>query len=267
MGLPLVGLCVMTMLLLLLLLLSLQDSANLPLQGRADLLQLAINCSRPETATAAAVHLAVTIAAAAAASNTPALLESALARKLLLTAVTRQHVAAVKHMVVLDDLQQYVDAATLEAAINTTLTQGTSGSVVNQQLVTSLCSLPAAKQLSFKQVAQLLATAVQQDNDSCVDSMCKLPATKQLSSEQVMQLLATAVEQDGRFCVESMCELPAAQQLSSEQVWYLLQLAMEDECGISCMYALSDLPAGQELSEEQTAQLEQATMQYEEDWA
>ncbi|KAF6250939.1 hypothetical protein COO60DRAFT_1645769 [Scenedesmus sp. NREL 46B-D3] len=87
---------------------------RLPAEGGSALLQLALKCSNPATATTAAHSVPLTVAAAAA-RRMPALLEPDAVRGLLLTAATWQHVEAVQHMVRLAIVQQRMDAATLEA--------------------------------------------------------------------------------------------------------------------------------------------------------
>jgi hypothetical protein len=86
------------------------------MEGAADLLQLALNCS--STTTAAVVGY-LPITAASVASSLPELLEPDVARRLLVTAATRRHVAAVQQMThqQLGYMKQHVDAATLEAVL------------------------------------------------------------------------------------------------------------------------------------------------------
>jgi hypothetical protein len=64
------------------------------MEGAADLLQLALNCSSTTAAATAIRHLPAT--AAAAARRIPELLEPDVARRLLVTAAQRQHDSCLK---------------------------------------------------------------------------------------------------------------------------------------------------------------------------
>jgi hypothetical protein len=87
-----------------------QEVEGLPEEDATALLQLAMNCSNPSTATAAAHRL-------------PEQLEAAAARKLLLTAAARHHTAAVEHMIYLPVTGQHIDADTVEGMMTQLLPQ------------------------------------------------------------------------------------------------------------------------------------------------
>jgi hypothetical protein len=72
---------------------------------------------RKEVAAVMAALQQLPASSSAAAANVPALLDPAVARKLLLTAATRQHVYAVQHLLKLPYMRQHLDAATLEAML------------------------------------------------------------------------------------------------------------------------------------------------------
>jgi hypothetical protein len=133
----------------------------MPPEDGANLLQLAFNCSNPLTVDTAFVCLPRT--ADAAAADMPALLEPDVARKLLLTAATRQHAAlllspsALQYMLRLGYLQQHVDAATLEALLQLLVLPCYN----TYDALNALCQLPAAAQLSSEALARLLLAAVE----------------------------------------------------------------------------------------------------------
>jgi hypothetical protein len=91
--------------------------------------------------------------AAAAASHIPKHLEPAAAQKLLLTAVARRHVRLWESLLNRPQVQQHIDAATCEAAIELVLVYE-GYSVV--QLVSCVVEQPAAAQLDADAVARLL---------------------------------------------------------------------------------------------------------------
>jgi hypothetical protein len=163
-------------------------------------LQLAVNCSNPATATAAARCLPATTAAAE--QQMPGLLEPGVACKLLLTAAMRENVAAVGHMVRLESMQQCIDAAALEAMLPELHKQ--------DRCLDALCQLPAAAALSTDAAVRLLLAAIQ---DSYADSV-HVPGT----------VLGTRT-------VWEVCSVAAAPQFSQEQVVTLLQACMEARAG------------------------------------
>lgn len=203
-----------------------QTHTRLPAAGSLALLQLALNCSDPVTATAAARRVPAT--AAAAARRMPDLLQPGVASKLLLTAASRQHTAAVCLMVHLAVMQQQIDAAALEAMLLQLLWQHDGAQ--------ELLPLPAADQLSTDAVVRLLRAVIQAPDAFAVLSLLRrLPATRQLSTGHVESLLQACMQEvaahrsssssSRRGCVppeyspyrvfESLIQLPAARQLNS----------------------------------------------------
>jgi hypothetical protein len=79
------------------------------------------------------------------------------ARKLLLTAATRQHTAAMQRMLKLHYMRQHVDAATLEAVLKALL--ATILCHQDHDFVVQLCNLPAAAMLTLQAVTALLHAA------------------------------------------------------------------------------------------------------------
>uniref|UniRef100_A0A383V5Y1 Uncharacterized protein n=1 Tax=Tetradesmus obliquus TaxID=3088 RepID=A0A383V5Y1_TETOB len=189
---------------------------------------LALNCSDPVTATAAARRVPAT--AAAAARRMPALLQPGVASKLLLTATARQHALAVCLMVHLAVMQQQIDAAALEAMLLQLLWQHDGAQ--------ELLPLPAADQLSTDAVVRLLRAVIQAPDAFAVLSLLRrLPATRQLSTGHVESLLQACMQEvaahqsssssssSRRGCApqkyspyrvfESLIQMPAARQLNS----------------------------------------------------
>jgi hypothetical protein len=245
-----------TRLLLLLLLLplllpplQLQDTIWLPAEGHAALLQLAINCSSARTANAAAVCLPTTECLG------PELLQPTVARKLLVTAATRQHTAAVVYMAELPLMQQQIDATTLEAVIRQL--------PEHEQCVQALCALPAAVQLSSDTIAGLLLAVLHATTfsgtycwgaevASAAGHLCKLPAAQQLSSKHINSLLRACMQLNiypyrGTRFVVAVCQLPGAKQLSSGTIVQLLQEAISVK-GSDYTQQLCSLPAAAAIS-------------------
>jgi hypothetical protein len=253
------------LLLLLLLLLCHQAQIKLSPQEGADLLQLAINCSRPQTVKAALMHLPATEEAAA--THMPALLEPAVARRLLLTAAARQagqDASVVQHMVGLAYLQQHVDAATLEAMLqpfvvrrqlsDSCITNSTSATLklklqAASDVVKLMCQLPAAAQLSNEAVTRLMMAVIRAYSWTMSD-LCKLPALQQLSKAAAIELLQADVRRSS--LPRAFYELPAVQQLSMKQVLQLLRAAVKQG---KMPEGFCRLPAAEDISNDAVFQL------------
>jgi hypothetical protein len=219
-----------------------------------------MNCSSLSTVRTALNHLPATEAAAA--RRLPALLEPAVARKLLLTAVTRHATHAIDHLLQLTYMRQQLDAATLEAMLHQPSPYFMT--------VRYLCRLPEAAQLSVEAVSRLLLAAVDGCNTSdpyathalTVMELCRLSAAANLSSEALFQVLQVAVVRSG--VPEGLYMLPAAQQLRSDQAYQLLLAAItsldSDEPYWGLPREFYQLPAVQQLSSEQVQQLLQAAV-------
>jgi hypothetical protein len=200
----------------------LQDLNALPAAMAGAVLQLAMNCSKPSTAAAAAYSIAD--ATDSAARSMPAILQPSVACRLLLTAASRQHTEAVQQMVALPVIQQHLDAATLEEMLWQLL--------FDHHCIKILCQLPVAAELSTDTATQLLLAAYQENAYKAGRVLCKLDAARQLSREQVEALLQVLMAQpaayDGSYTWrfwQAFYRLPGAKQLSSSAVVRLLRAA------------------------------------------
>ncbi|KAF6235187.1 hypothetical protein COO60DRAFT_506079 [Scenedesmus sp. NREL 46B-D3] len=216
------------------------------------LLQLAMNCSNHFTAAAAAMVVL-----------RPLPLEPFAFRKLLLTAVQRQHTGAVQFMTVNPAVLQHVDAPMLEAVLKCLVAVlfGT------ELCVDMLLHLPAAEQLSSVAVMQLLQAAAQRRADVWVSELCTVPAAQQLIGADVAQLLQAAVPVKHQGCgnarcVSHICRLRGVQQLSSDVVRGLIRVAVEHGgvVGNSAEPLRKLLPAAQQLSRDELTSLLQAAL-------
>jgi hypothetical protein len=232
---------------LLLLALGFQACLMLPAAHAGGLLQLAMKCSNPWTAAAAASRMPAT--AAAAAQRMPALLDATTTLKLLLTAATRQHTSALRHMLGLGVMLQHLDAELLEAMIR----QSFSSMICLNTLV----RLPAADQLSSDAAAQLLTAAAQEHMCEAVGELCCLTAARQLSSEQLEAVLQahmqkSAVNSSSTWSFNKLFNLPGAKQLSRNTVVQLLHTAISIRSW-EHTYLLCQLPAHVAISSEDVA--------------
>jgi hypothetical protein len=247
-----------------------QDHVGLPAEGGEALLQLAVNCSDPDTAAAAAARIPVTVEAAA--RRLPALLQPEVARKLLITAATRQHIAALQHLATLAVMREHMDAATLEDVLRQLL-KGFDHERFDCFGI--LCKAPEAAQLNSEAVQLLLLTAVHESSCAAVLWLCRLPAARQLSSGQVECLIQTCIEKctafdriaaftdpsiSARF-VEHLGELPGGMQLSSNALVRLLHAAIRDGDGYQYTKTLSNLPAAAGISSSAVTSLLRAAFQ------
>jgi hypothetical protein len=232
----------------------LQDFEGLPEEEAIALLQLAMNCSNPSTAEAAAHRL-------------PEPLETATARQLLLTAAVRQHTAVVEHMISLPVAGQHIDAETLEGMIAQLLPQ--------PECIELLCAIPAAAQLSSEAAARLLLESLKQRQDVAVGQLWGLAGAQQISSELIAELLTgcapfcTCADTIVDYCLAAISSLPGAAALSSTELVQLLAAVCErgrdmqeyaddneaagDGMTLLCVHLLR-LPAAAELSTEQLMQ-------------
>jgi hypothetical protein len=264
-----------------------QVHSKLPMESAADLLQLALNCSNTTAAATAVSHLQ--LKAASAARYKRKLLVPDVARRLLVTAATRQHTAAVERMVRLAYMQQQIDAATLEAMLAELLKHDgvlrelvrlpaaahlSSDAVIRLLLAAAarqgystpcdnvhmLLQLPAARQFDSAAVLQLLQAAIQQGR--MPQPFCRLPGAQQLSSGEVFQLLQAAVQLGMRSTsdLQRLCKMPGAQHLDSAAVFQLLQAALQGIWGTFITRCLCELPAARQLDSQAVQQLLQAAV-------
>jgi hypothetical protein len=198
--------------------------------------------------------------AAAAARRLPALLEPAVARKLLLTVAPRYWILPLNRLLKLAYIRQHLDAAMLKALLHRALPE--------YPPVAALCQLPEAAQLSDGAVVDLLLAALNNlfipgavDYQS-INELCKLPAAASISGDALFQVLQVAVVRSS--CPWALYKLPAAQQLRSDQAYQLLLSAITCLDEMRVYYDLPEafyqLPATQKLSSEQLLQLLQAAI-------
>jgi hypothetical protein len=205
-------LLLLLVLLLLVLVLLLQVDATLPIEGAADLLQLALNCSSTTAAATAVGHMPAT--AASAASLMPALLEPVVARRLLITAATRHHAAAVTHMASttkVEYMQQHIDAATLEAMLVRLLE--------HYSCLRLLTRLPAATHLSIEAGMRLMQAA--KHHGDIPPALYGLPGAQQLRVAEMQRL----VFEMQHVAVEEQQPLAALQRIHQRHNELLARLA------------------------------------------
>jgi hypothetical protein len=202
-GVPIANIVIVLLLLLLVLVSLLQVDATLPDEGAADLLQLALNCSSATAAATAVGHMPAT--AVSAASLMPALLEPVVAGRLLVTAATRQHAAAVTCMASttrVEYMQQHIDAATLEAMLVRLLGQ--------DSCLRLLSRLPAATHLSVDAVMRLLKAAT--NHGDIPPALLHLPAARSSTEPQIVAGIVAVLQ---HLAAEDQQHLAALQR--SEQ--------------------------------------------------
>jgi hypothetical protein len=110
------------------------------------------------------------------------------ALKLLLTAATSGHEAAVQTLASCTPVQQCLDAATVE---------------------------------------NMIAQFIESSNPDGFDFICELPAVLQLDSAAVVRLLQAALQKDLEWIAGSLLEFPAAEQFSTDMVSQVLQAVIE----------------------------------------
>jgi hypothetical protein len=223
-----------------------QDSTPLTTADTADLLQLAVNCSSLATAATAAMRL-------------PATLKPATAQRLLVTALVRQHDLTAKRLMKQPAVQGHLDAPTLEVILrllmcwtqhDAEVVEGVVGFVHEQ--------VPAAQVLDKRLVYDLLQAAMDKFGvfaDDIMSSLCRLPAARQLTSAGAVQLLKAAMKRNNRCIMDVLCRLPAAQQLGCGDVLQLLQASLENENVNASTCHICGLPAAQQLSSDEVLQL------------
>jgi hypothetical protein len=243
-------------------------------RDRNDLIQLAMNCCSHAAATAGSLLVPDSLDLLPHnAQPDSEHLGGAAVRKLLLTAVKRQHLKALMQMLIMkaDSMVQFVDPPTLEVMLRYMVNEN------EPEYAELLPKLPAAGQLSSAAVMELLQTAclcsAQPTSSTCmVQFLCNTQAAKALSSTDAVQLLhavfpdgqTTGSVLDAAACVEHFCSLPASQQLSSSKVRQaLLLLVMLDHgcgSGIDSFDLLSWLPSAQLLTSAEVTMLLEAAV-------
>jgi hypothetical protein len=184
----------------------------------------------------------------------PELLEPDVARRLLVTAARRQHVAAVHKIVTherLEYIKQHTDAAALEVILFDLHRHAESTAYIFL-----LTKLPAAALLSSEAVIKLFLNAAAAHAINALFELCRLPAAQQFDRAAVLQLLQAAVQQG--HLSSWFCELPAAQQLGSREVLQLLQAAVQGKPSPLSIPLLCTLPGAELMSCQAVLQLLQA---------
>jgi hypothetical protein len=216
-----------------------------------------MNCSSPATAAAAARRL-------------PENFTPEVARKLLLTAATRQHTEVLEMMIKLPAVQQHIDVPTLEPVLQLLIAKAKAGCAV------LLLELPAAAQLPSDAVCRLLQIAALQGAGHVAAQLCRLPGAQQMSCSELAGLLTQCSEGStdplsddldealqrftgGGESIQSILKLPAAQQLSYSTILQLMRLCCKAGTGSSLLLhegvrALGCLPAAQVLSSQELVQ-------------
>jgi hypothetical protein len=225
-------------------------------QTALGLVQLAMNCSKLiESASATA---------AAVAAYTPELAPGE-ARRLLVTAAIRGHVAAVKALMDTSAVRVHVGPPTFEQVLQHLMAAGSFAATF--ALLDSRNNLPVVRQLSRASVLNLLQQAVAGGNLNCTGYLIGLPVMGELSCEELMLLLKAAAgsaqTRPSIWVTNLLCGKPAAAKISSNEVAILLQSAAQrrqllpcDDARIAaCMLQLCKLPAAQQLSSQVVTEL------------
>jgi hypothetical protein len=198
--------------------------------------------------------------AAAVEAESPAAHAPELARKLLLTAATRGHVAAVQTLASCAPVQQCLDTGTVESVLE----QLIKGDIACFQMV---CAVPTAAQLDSAAFTRLLQAALRQGRQhrpGFVEHLLAFPTTQQFSADIVLQLLQALIKSrtapPGGITAE-LCTRQAAQQLSSSAVEQLLFAALKRDISGShntCIQALCGLSAAGQWGSDTVARFLQA---------
>jgi hypothetical protein len=238
-------------------------------------LQLAVNCRSQSTATEVASYV-------------PSRLQPATAQKLLLTAVARRHVGLWELLLASPHVQQHINAATCEAAIELAVIHEGRDRHESQvvQFVQLIARRPAAAQLDADAVARLLLAAMKLSRfGACPSAPKQLTANAAASKHadlllaalpQVLQQRAAAYRSkqhrpDGaydspsqqlRACLQRLCQLPGAMRISSSTVFRLQleALQLQGSGSGASMLALCELPAAVSVSSHHLAHLLQTTV-------
>jgi hypothetical protein len=196
------------------------------------------------------------------------------ARKLLLTAATRHHAAALAHLLDLPNAAQHVDAETLAAMISNLLQ--------NEDSIRRLCHLPAAAQLNEAAVAMLLRDAVfGTANASIHQRLCQLPGAQQMTCQGIKDLLLSCLQacttpqqqqpqqHENWDILQHIVGLPAAQRLESSTVAQLLRTAVALNISIymrarreMCIWRLCHLPGAAALGGHDIVELLQSAFRF-----
>jgi hypothetical protein len=186
----------------------LQAIEDIPQGSEAEALQLAVNCSQLAPRTVAAAQL-----------------EPAAARRLLETAVMRQHADTVWCMFQSESISQHAisDRRLCTDAFRALLVDQLH-LLGREQLKAVLVQL---MQSDIAHVAAVILLSVRRNKPASTRMLCRLPAAQHFSSSFVTHLLQTAVEHKAGECAAAVCTLPQARSISVSVLEQLLEAAVE----------------------------------------
>lgn len=172
----------------------LQDTSRLSVKDAADLLQIAVNCSSQDTATALFESMA-----RSQRTLDFKLLEPAAVRRILVTAALRQHASVIETLAMQAGVEQIVDPATFEAVLSHLMTQRHEDVCA---WLLDTCATAAAT-LSSDAVARLILQALEsgpkcQQHGSLVLKLICMPAAAQMSSSDMARIIQSIGW--GRWC-------------------------------------------------------------------
>uniref|UniRef100_A0A383W187 Uncharacterized protein n=1 Tax=Tetradesmus obliquus TaxID=3088 RepID=A0A383W187_TETOB len=161
------------------------DTSRLSVKDAADLLQIAVNCSSQDTATALFESMA-----RSQRTLDFKLLEPAAVRRILVTAALRQHASVIETLAMQAGVEQIVDPATFEAVLSHLMTQRHEDVCA---WLLDTCATAAAT-LSSDAVARLILQALEsgpkcQQHGSLVSKLICMPAAAQMSSSDMARII------------------------------------------------------------------------------
>jgi hypothetical protein len=226
-------------------------------------LQLSMNCSNPDVAASATKFL---IKTRYQHEHDQSLIEdttigAAAVSRLVVTAATRRHSAAVHHMASTPAVLQEVDTRAHQSVLL---------HLIQEHGVTALTWLlgshesSIAQQLSAEATVQLLQAAV--ENKCDVEPLCAVPAAQRLQSQELLQLLQAAVAKDKTPTVANtiyLFRLPSAQQFDGGMCAQLLETAIKT--GTNTMVLLDMEAVQQQLSPSLVARLLEVAIEHDDE--
>jgi hypothetical protein len=243
---------------------------NLSMSGEQlpDIMQLGMNCSRHRVASyliGQLERISLNLPATSYNAVMSELFTFSIKRRLMVTAMTRQHATALRTLTTMPEFLQHVDAATLHALLKQYVEAGSS-STIRELLQAHSLQETAVQQLTSEAVAELLQAAVERDCGSSAELLLIVPAAKRLPAEALLQLLHAAVASAAPLrgdsaCIELLCRHPTANLLTSDVLGRLLQAAVAGG-KTKCMRQLCDLPGVQQLTAGSIAQLLQTAVEH-----
>jgi hypothetical protein len=220
-------------------------------------LQLAMNCSNPDVAaTAAKSFIWIKYHKYHKPSLSANTKGAAAVSKLVVTAATRRHSAAVLRLATTPALLHDIDTSAHQSVLL---------HLIEERDITTLTALlgshqsSIAHQLSTEATLQLLQAAV--ESKCSVAPLCQVPAAQQLQSHEVLQLLQAAVAEDDSGNMGCLYELPAAQHFDGDMLAQLLETAIKIGTSTNRL-ALLSMHSAQQLSASLITQLLQVAIEH-----